>query len=188
VVSNASCTTNCLAPLVKVIHENFGVERGFMTTIHSYTNDQEILDAPHKDFRRARAAAMSQIPTSTGAARAIGLVIPELAGKLDGFAMRVPTYDVSSVDLVVVCKKSPSVQEVNAALKKASETSLKGILGYTEEPLVSVDFIRCAYSSVVDALSTKVIENLVNVVSWYDNEYAFSKRMIDLAKYMSKRM
>lgn len=188
VVSNASCTTNCLAPVAKVLHENFRIERGLMTTIHAYTNDQKILDAPHKDLRRARAAAVSQIPTTTGAAKAVGLVLPELAGKLDGFAVRVPTPDVSCVDLVATCEKPISVEKVNAALKKASNGELKGILGYTEEPLVSVDFTGDPHSSIVDAMSTKVIDNMVKVLAWYDNEGAFSLRMIELAKYMGEKL
>lgn len=188
VVSNASCTTNCLAPVTKVIHENFMVERGLMTTIHSYTNDQRIIDGPHKDLRRARAGAMSQIPTTTGAAKAVGLVLPDLAGKLDGFAIRVPTPNVSCVDLVAVCGKPISVETINASLKKASEGKLKGILGYSEEPLVSVDYIGNTHSSIVDALSTKVIGNIVKILAWYDNEAAFSVRMVDLAKYMGEKL
>jgi glyceraldehyde 3-phosphate dehydrogenase len=187
VISNASCTTNCLAPVVKVVHEAFGVEKGFMTTIHSYTNDQRILDQPHKDLRRARAAAVSQIPTTTGAAKAVGLVLPELKGKVDGIAIRVPTPNVSLVDLVAVVGKRTTAEEVNAAFKSASEGALKGILGYTEEPLVSVDFMHDPRSGVVDALSTKVMDgNLVKVLAWYDNEWAYSLRLVDLAKYISR--
>ncbi|MBM3305217.1 MAG: type I glyceraldehyde-3-phosphate dehydrogenase [Candidatus Aminicenantes bacterium] len=187
VISNASCTTNCLAPAVKVLHESFGVEKGLMTTIHSYTNDQKILDAPHKDLRRARAAAVCQIPTTTGAAKAVGLVMPELKGKIDGFAIRVPTPNVSIVDFVAVLKEATTVEEVNAALKKAAEGPLKGILGYTDEPLVSVDFLGDPRSGIVDGLSTKVIGgNMVKVIVWYDNEWAYSCRLVDLAKYISR--
>ncbi|PIR25314.1 MAG: type I glyceraldehyde-3-phosphate dehydrogenase [Deltaproteobacteria bacterium CG_4_10_14_0_2_um_filter_43_8] len=188
VVSNASCTTNCLAPLAKVLHETFGIEHGFMTTIHSYTNDQSIVDAPHSDLRRARAAAVSQIPTTTGAAKAVGLVLPELAGKLDGMAIRVPTVNVSCVDLVATLKKEASAEEINAALKKASEGSLKNILGYCEEPLVSVDFMGNPLSSVIDAASTKSMGKLVKVLSWYDNEAGFSNRILQLADYMGKQL
>lgn len=186
VVSNASCTTNCLAPFVKVIHDVVGIENGFMTTIHSYTNDQCIVDAPHKDLRRARAGAISQIPTSTGAAKAVGLVLPDLNGKLDGFSVRVPTLNVSCVDFVGTCKRETSVEELNAALKKASEGELKGILGYCEEPLVSVDFNGDKRSSIVDALSTKAKGKLIKILSWYDNEMAFSYRMAEFAVFMSK--
>lgn len=188
IVSNASCTTNCLAPVAKVLHEKFGIERGFMTTIHSYTNDQRLLDGPHKDLRRARSGAISQIPTTTGAAKAVGLVLPELKGKLDGFSVRVPTPDVSCVDLVCLVKRSVKVDEVNAALKAASEKELKGILGYSEEPLVSCDYLGNHLSSIVDAECTKTNENLVKVLAWYDNEVGFSMRMIDLAKYMGERL
>lgn len=188
VISNASCTTNCLAPVAKILHEHFVIERGFMTTIHSYTNDQRLMDGPHKDLRRARAGAMNQIPTSTGAAKAVGLVLPELKGKLDGFAVRVPTPDVSCVDLVCVCKKSPKAAEVNAALKKAAENEFKGILAYSEEPLVSTDYLGNKHSSIVDAECTKVIDNLVKILTWYDNEAGFSARMIDLAKYVGERL
>jgi len=184
IVSNASCTTNCLAPIVKVLHENFVIQRGFMTTVHAYTNDQVILDFPHKDLRRARAAAMSMIPTTTGAAAAIGKVMPELEGKLDGMAIRVPTPDVSVVDFVAIVEKETTAEEVNAALKKAAEGELKGILAYCEEPLVSIDFLHDAHSSIVDALSTKVNANLVKVLSWYDNEWGYSCRVVDLANYM----
>ncbi len=187
-ISNASCTTNCLAPVAKVIHENFGIEKAFMTTIHAYTNDQRILDAPHKDLRRARAAAVSQIPTTTGAAKAVGLVLPELKGKIDGIAIRVPTPNVSLVDLVAVVKKETTAEEVNAALRAAAEGKLKGIIEYTEEPLVSVDFMSNPHSAIVDALSTKVIEkNLVKVMAWYDNEWGYSCRLVDLVKYIMKK-
>ncbi|MDI6845160.1 MAG: type I glyceraldehyde-3-phosphate dehydrogenase [Candidatus Saccharicenans sp.] len=187
-ISNASCTTNCLAPVAKVIHENFCIEKAFMTTIHAYTNDQRILDAPHKDLRRARAAAVSQIPTTTGAARAVGLVLPELKGKIDGIAIRVPTPNVSLVDLVAVVKKETTAEEVNAALKAAAEGNLKGIIEYTEEPLVSVDFMNNPHSAIVDALSTKVIEkNLVKVMAWYDNEWGYSCRLVDMVKYIMKK-
>lgn len=188
VVSNASCTTNCLAPVAKVLHENFTIEHGLMTTIHAYTNDQKIMDSPHKDLRRARAGTISQIPTTTGAAKAVGLVLPDLLGKLDGFAIRIPTPDVSCVDLVVVCKKPISVETINGSLKRASESYLKGILGYSDEPLVSVDYIGDTHSSVVDALSTKVINNMVKILAWYDNETGFSIRMVDLAKYMGEKL
>jgi glyceraldehyde 3-phosphate dehydrogenase len=188
VVSNASCTTNCLAPVAKVLHENFGIERGFMTTIHAYTNDQRVVDGPHTDLRRARAAAVSQIPTTTGAAKAVGLVLPDLKGRLDGMAIRVPTANVSLVDLVVVCSKPATAESVNAALKKASEGSLKGILEYCDEPLVSVDFMGDIHSSIVDALSTKVIDNMVKVLAWYDNEIGFCHQMMNLAKYMGKSL
>ena len=187
IVSNASCTTNCLAPFAKVLNDSFGIEKGLMTTIHSYTNDQNILDLPHKDLRRARAAAMSMIPTTTGAAKAVSLVLPELKGKLDGFAVRVPTPNVSVVDLTCTVKKKTDAEKVNAALKKASKGALKGILGFCEEPLVSIDFNGNPYSSIVDAGCTKVIDgNMVKVLSWYDNESGFSKRVIDLINYMYK--
>jgi glyceraldehyde 3-phosphate dehydrogenase len=187
VLSNASCTTNCLAPVVKVLHERFGVEKAFMTTIHAYTNDQKILDAPHKDLRRARAAAVSQIPTTTGAAKAVGLVIPELKGKIDGIAIRVPTPNVSVVDLVAVMKTEVTEKDVNEAFKKAAEGKLKGILQYTEEPLVSVDFLSNPHSAIVDALSTKVLDkNLLKVLAWYDNEWGYSCRLRDLIKYISR--
>lgn len=188
IVSNASCTTNCLAPVAKVLHENFKIKHGLMTTIHAYTNDQKILDLPHKDFRRARAAALSQIPTTTGAARAVGLVLPDLAGKLDGMAIRVPTPNVSCVDLCAVCEKPISAEAVNAALKKASQSELKGILGYSEEALVSIDYNGDHHSSIVDSLSTKVMDDMVKVLAWYDNETAFSVRMIELAKYMGEKL
>lgn len=188
VISNASCTTNCLAPIVKVIHEKWGIEKGLMTTIHSYTNDQRILDMAHSDLRRARAAAMSMIPTTTGAAKAIGLVMPELKGKLDGFAIRVPTPNVSVVDLSATLKTNATAEEINEALKEASQTTLKGILGYTDEPLVSIDFNHCPLSSVVDGKSTKVIEgNFIKVLSWYDNEWGYSNRVVDLVLYMASK-
>jgi glyceraldehyde 3-phosphate dehydrogenase len=186
IISNASCTTNCLAPVAKVLLDNFGIQRGLMTTIHAYTNDQVILDFPHKDLRRARAAALSMIPTTTGAAVAVSLVLPQLKGKLDGMAIRVPTPNVSVVDLVAEVEKETSVDGVNAALKKASEGELKGILGYAEEPLVSVDFNGTELSSVVDAPSTTVIEGrMVKVLSWYDNEMGYSSRMVDVARFIS---
>ena len=187
VVSNASCTTNCLAPPTKVLHEEFKIQKAFMTTIHAYTGDQRILDAPHKDLRRARAAAVSQIPTTTGAAKAVGLVIPELKGKIDGFAMRVPTPNVSVVDLVALLEKDTTAEEVNAALKGAARGKLKGILDYSEIPLVSVDFMANPHSSIVDGLFTRVIEgNLVKILSWYDNEWGYSCRLVDLVKYISR--
>ena len=187
IISNASCTTNCLAPVAKVLHEVFGIEKGLVTTVHSYTNDQNILDLPHKDLRRARAAAMSMIPTSTGAAKAVALVLPELKGKMDGMAIRVPTPNVSVVDLVATLKKKADADKVNAALKKASRGSLKGILGFSEEPLVSIDFNGNALSSIVDASCTKVLDGtMVKVLSWYDNESGFSKRVVDLINYMQK--
>ena len=188
VISNASCTTNCLAPVAKVLHEKFGIVKGLMTTVHSYTNDQRILDLPHKDLRRARAAATSIIPTTTGAAKAVALVLPELKGKLNGFAMRVPTPNVSVVDLVVELEKSATREEINAALKEAAEGELKGILGYTELPLVSVDFNGNPLSSIVDGLSTMVIEgNMAKVIAWYDNEWGYSNRLVDLATYIAKK-
>jgi glyceraldehyde 3-phosphate dehydrogenase len=189
ILSNASCTTNCLAPVAKVLHDRFQIKRGLMTTIHSYTNDQRILDVGHSDLRRARAGAVSQIPTTTGAAKAIGLVIPELKGKLDGFAVRVPTPNVSCVDLVCEVAKSTSVEDVNSALKAASETSLKGILDFSTEPLVSADYNGNPASSTVDSLCTTVMDNtLVKVLAWYDNETGFSNRLIDLAKYVGERL
>ena len=185
IISNASCTTNCLAPVAKVLHEEFGIEKAFMTTIHAYTNDQRILDYPHKDLRRARAAAISQIPTTTGAAKAVGLVIPELEGKIDGIAIRIPTANVSVVDLVALLRKNVSAEEVNASFKKASEGKLKGILGYSEEPLVSVDYMRNPHSGIVDSLFTRITDNnLVKVLAWYDNEWGYSCRMRDLVKYI----
>lgn len=189
IISNASCTTNCLAPVAKVLHENFGIERGFATTIHAYTNDQRILDLPHKDLRRARAAAVSMIPTTTGAAKAVGKVLPELQGKLDGFAVRVPTPNVSMVDFVVQLSKDVTEKDINEALKRASNEELKGIMGYVEEPLVSVDFNHSTYSCIVDSLVTKVIEGkLAKVVSWYDNEYGYSNRVKDLVVYLMKKI
>jgi len=188
IISNASCTTNCLAPLAKVIHQKFGIKKGWMTTIHSYTNDQQLLDLPHKDLRRARAAALSMIPTSTGAASAVGEVLPELKGKLDGFAMRVPTPNVSVVDLVAIVDKKTSAEEVNAALKEAANGSLKGILAFCEEELVSIDFKGDAHSSTVDAAYTKVMDgDFVKVLSWYDNEWGYSNRCVDLLRYLVKR-
>ena len=181
VISNASCTTNCLAPLAKVLHEKIGIVHGLMTTIHSYTNDQVLTDVFHKDLRRARSATMSQIPTKTGAAAAVGLVLPELNGKLDGFAMRVPTINVSVVDLSFVAKRETSKDEIDAAMKEASEGKLKGILGVNHKPLVSVDFNHNALSSIYDATQTRVIDGtLVKVLSWYDNEWGFSNRMLDM--------
>lgn len=182
IISNASCTTNCLAPVAKVLLENFGIKCGLMTTIHSYTGDQRLLDFPHKDLRRARAAALSMIPTTTGAAKAVALVLPELAGKLNGLAIRVPTPNVSIVDLVATIEKSgTTVSDINDALKKASEGPLSGILGYSDVPLVSIDFNGSPLSSIVDAGTTYVIDNMVKVLSWYDNEYGYSSRMVDLA-------
>jgi len=186
IISNASCTTNCLAPVAKVLNDHFGIKKGLMTTIHAYTSDQKLQDAPHKDLRRARAAALSMIPTTTGAAKAIAEVIPQLKGKLDGMAIRVPTPNVSLVDLVVETQKNATVQEINQLMKEASEKSLKGILSYTEQPLVSVDFNRADFSSNFDALNTTVIqENMVKVLSWYDNEWGYSSRIVDLLRYMS---
>lgn len=187
IISNASCTTNCLAPLAKVIHDKFGIEKGLMTTIHSYTNDQKVLDAPHKDLRRARAAAMSMIPTTTGAAKAVALVIPELKGKLDGGAIRVPTPDVSIVDLTCTLKRDVTADEVNKAVKEASDGPMKGIIQYCDEELVSMDFVGNSYSSIFDAELTKVTGgNLLKVLSWYDNEWGYSLRCIDLALYIAK--
>jgi glyceraldehyde 3-phosphate dehydrogenase len=189
VISNASCTTNCLAPVAKVLHENFKIKNGFMTTIHSYTNDQKLLDLPHSDLRRARAAGVSMIPTTTGAAKAVGLVLPELKGKLDGYAMRVPTPNVSVVDLTVNLEKATSKEEINSFMKKASEGSLKGILQYTEEPLVSIDFNGCRYSSTFDAQMTNVIDgNNVKILAWYDNEAGYSKRMEELTEFVGKNL
>jgi glyceraldehyde 3-phosphate dehydrogenase len=186
IVSNASCTTNCIAPVVKVIMDNFGVKKGLMTTIHAYTNDQCILDLPHSDLRRARAAALSMIPTTTGAAKAVGLVIPELKGKLDGLAMRVPTPTVSIVDVVLQVEKPASKDEINSALKKAANGKLKGILGVSDEPLVSIDYKKCPLSSIVDSEQTFCIGDMVKVLSWYDNEWGYSCRVVDLIKYMMK--
>ncbi len=189
VLSNASCTTNCLVPVVRVLIDNFGFQRGFMTTVHSYTNDQRLLDFPHKDLRRARAAALSMIPTSTGAARATALVIPEVKGKLDGMALRVPTADVSLVDLTCVVEKSTSREEVNAAFRKAADGPLKGILAVSDEPLVSADYIGDTHSSTVDGLITNVIEGtLVHVSAWYDNEMGYSARCIDLIEHVGRQL
>ncbi|MHC1718289.1 MAG: type I glyceraldehyde-3-phosphate dehydrogenase [Acholeplasmataceae bacterium] len=188
IVSNASCTTNCLAPFTKVLLENFGIESGLMTTVHSYTNDQRILDLPHSDLRRARAAAMSIIPTTTGAAKAVALVLPELKGKMNGFAMRVPTPNVSITDLTVVLSKDTNEKEINEALKKAAEGELKGIMGYNELPLVSRDYNGCPLSSIVDGLSTMMVgPRMAKVVAWYDNEWGYSNRVVDLAIYMAKK-
>ena len=187
IVSNASCTTNCLAPLALVLNDKLGIKKGLMTTIHSYTNDQCILDGTHKDLRRARSAAVSMIPTTTGAAKTVGKILPELEGRIDGFSIRVPTPNVSLVDFTFESETNTSIQEVNKFLKQASETSLKGILGFEESPLVSSDYNGCLNSSTVDALSTMVMkQNMVKVVSWYDNEIAFSKRMIDMVEYMAQ--
>jgi glyceraldehyde 3-phosphate dehydrogenase len=189
VVSNASCTTNCLAPVAKVVHENFGIVHGTMTTIHSYTNDQRLLDLPHKDLRRARAAALSMIPSTTGAAKALHLVLPALKGKLDGYAMRVPTPNVSVVDLTVTLEKSTTVADLNAALKRAAEGPLKGILGYTEEELVSADFRGNSNSSIVDAAYTKVVGGAcAKVLAWYDNEWGYSCRCVDMIKFMGRTL
>jgi glyceraldehyde 3-phosphate dehydrogenase (phosphorylating) len=188
VVSNASCTTNCLAPMAKVIHDNFGIVHGLMNTIHSYTNDQQLLDLPHKDLRRARAAAVSIIPTSTGAAKAVSLVLPELKGKLDGMSLRVPTPDVSVVDLVAEVSKKTTAAEVNAALKEAANGKMKGILQIEESPLVSIDFKGNPHSSIVDAALTSVMEGtMVKVISWYDNEWGYSCRLRDLVLFMAKK-
>ena len=187
IVSNASCTTNCLGPVVKVLHDKFGIDKGSMTTIHSYTNDQNVLDFPHKDPRRARAAALNMIPTSTGAAKAIGLVMPALKGKLDGYSMRVPTPNVSVVDFVAVLKTNTTAAEVNAALKAASEGALKGILAYTEDPVVSSDLLHSPASATVDAQLTKVMDgNFLKVVAWYDNEWGYSCRVVDLVSFLLK--
>lgn len=189
IISNASCTTNCLAPLAKVLVENFGIVRGTMTTIHSYTNDQSILDLPHKDLRRARAAGMSMIPTTTGAAKAVGLVIPDLVGKVDGFAIRVPTPDVSVVDFVAELAQDATAEDINRALKSASENALKGVLGFSEEPLVSIDYTGDTHSSIVDSLSTMVVgKRMAKVVSWYDNEMGFSARMCDVTEMVAKSL
>jgi glyceraldehyde 3-phosphate dehydrogenase len=187
VVSTASCTTNCLAPVAKVLNDNFGIKSGLMTTIHAYTNDQRILDFPHKDLRRARAAAVSMIPTTTGAARAVGIVMPEVAGKIDGMAIRVPTADGSLVDLTVQLNKGTTVEAINEAMKKASQTSLKGILEYTEDPIVSIDVVGNPHSSVFDALSTMSMgKNYFKVLSWYDNEFGYAGRMVDMLKLIGK--
>jgi glyceraldehyde 3-phosphate dehydrogenase len=188
IISNASCTTNCLGPVAKVLHQTFGIEKGSMTTIHSYTNDQNVLDFPHKDLRRARAAALNMIPTSTGAAKAIGLVLPELKGKLDGYSMRVPTPDVSVVDFNAILLKPTTTEEVNAALKAAADGELKGILGYTTDPVVSTDMLHNPNSSIVDAGLTKVLGgNLVKVVAWYDNEWGYSMRVVDLVAFLANK-
>ncbi|HEY4361579.1 MAG TPA: type I glyceraldehyde-3-phosphate dehydrogenase [Bryobacteraceae bacterium] len=188
VISNASCTTNCLAPPVKVIQEKWGIEKGQMTTIHSYTNDQHVLDFPHKDLRRARAAAINMIPTTTGAAKAIALVLPELKGKLDGYAMRVPTPNVSVVDLTALLSKPATAEEINAALKAAAEGPLKGILAYTEDPIVSTDMLHNPHSSIVDATLTKVLGgNLLKLIAWYDNEWGYSMRCVDLVAFLAKK-
>ncbi len=186
VVSNASCTTNCLAPMVKVLNDKFGVEKGFMTTVHAYTNDQRILDLPHSDLRRARSAAVSIIPTTTGAAKAVGMVIPEMKGKLDGMALRVPTPDGSITDLVAVLKTETTAEEVNAAFKEAADNDLKGIMEFSDEPLVSVDIIGNSHSNIFDSLSTMAQGNLVKVVGWYDNEYGYSCRVVDLLLKISQ--
>jgi glyceraldehyde 3-phosphate dehydrogenase len=188
VVSNASCTTNCLAPVVKVLLDEFGFRRGLMTTVHAYTNDQNILDLPHKDLRRARAAGMSIIPTTTGAAKATSLVIPEVKGKIDGVAFRVPTPDVSVVDLTAELEKEVTAQQVNDALRAASEGRMKGILGYEETELVSIDFTGNPHSSIIDAPSTSVLAGMVKVIAWYDNEWGYSCRCVDLARYMGERL
>lgn len=188
VISNASCTTNCLAPFAKVVDEKFGIEKGLMTTVHAYTNDQNILDKRHKDLRRARAGALSIIPTTTGAAKAVALVLPQLEGKLNGFAMRVPTPTVSVVDLTVELKKETTVEEINKAFEEASKNEMKGILGYCEEPLVSIDFTKDKRSSIVDALSTMMMGNkMVKIVAWYDNEWGYSNRVLDLTKIVNER-
>ncbi|SDI44029.1 type I glyceraldehyde-3-phosphate dehydrogenase [Natribacillus halophilus] len=188
VVSNASCTTNCLAPLAKALNDEFGVRRGFMTTVHSYTNDQQILDLPHKDYRRARAAAQNIIPTSTGAAKAVALVLPELDGKLNGNAIRVPTPNVSLVDFVAELDRDVTADEVNASMKKLAETNMQGVLGYSEEPLVSSDYNGDTNSATIDALSTTVIEdNMVKVVAWYDNEFGYSTRVVDLVAHIARK-
>ena len=188
IISNASCTTNCLAPVVKVVHEKFGIRKGSMTTIHSYTNDQNVLDFPHKDLRRARAAALNMIPTTTGAAKAIGLVMPALKGKLDGYSMRVPTPNVSAVDLVAVLEKKATTEEVNAALKAAAAGPLKGILAYTEDPVVSTDMLHNSNSSIIDAGMTKVLDgDLAKVISWYDNEWGYSCRVVDLVAFLTSK-
>jgi glyceraldehyde 3-phosphate dehydrogenase len=189
IISNASCTTNCLSPVAKVLLENFGIKAGLMTTIHSYTGDQRLLDFPHKDLRRARAAALSMIPTTTGAARAVALVLPELTGKLNGLAIRVPTPNVSIVDLVATIEKDGvTVSDVNEALKAASEGALKGVLGYSQAPLVSSDYNGCPLSSIVDAPTTYVVDNMVKVLSWYDNEAGYSNRMVDLAAMVGAQL
>ena len=188
IISNASCTTNCLAPVAKVLQEKFGILKGSMTTIHSYTNDQNVLDFPHKDLRRARAAALNMIPTTTGAAKAMGLVMPEMKGKLDGYSMRVPTPDVSAVDLVVVLTKNATTEEVNKALEDAANGPLKGILAYTSDPIVSTDMLHNPASSIVDSLMTKVLAgNLAKILAWYDNEWGYSMRVVDLIEFLAKK-
>jgi glyceraldehyde-3-phosphate dehydrogenase type I len=187
IISNASCTTNCLAPIVKVVNDQFGIENGFMTTVHAYTSDQNLLDNSHSDLRRSRAAAMSMIPTSTGAAKALGEVIPEMTGKLDGYAVRVPTPDVSMVDLTINLSKQADKKSINEAMKKASEGYLKGILGYTDEELVSIDFMGKTESSYFDSKLTNVIGKTAKIISWYDNEVGFSNRVLDLAKYIGQK-
>jgi glyceraldehyde 3-phosphate dehydrogenase len=188
IISNASCTTNCLAPVVKVLHSTVGIQKGSMTTIHSYTNDQVVLDFPHKDLRRGRAAALNMIPTTTGAAKAIGLVMPELKGKLDGYSMRVPTPDVSVVDLVAVTGRQTTAEEVNAAFKAAADGPMKGILAYTEDPVVSTDMLHNSNSSIVDGQMTKVLDgNLLKVISWYDNEWGYSCRVVDLIAFLTQK-
>jgi len=189
VISNASCTTNCLAPVAKVLNDSFGIERGLMTTVHSYTNDQRILDLPHSDLRRARAAALSMIPTTTGAAKAVGLVLPELNGKLDGMAVRVPTPNTSLVDLCANVKKDVTAEEINAAIKTAADGPLKGVLRYSEDPIVSIDINHTSESSIFDAPLTKVLEGrLIKVLSWYDNEWGFSNRMVDMMQHIGARL
>ena len=188
IVSNASCTTNCLAPLAKVFNDAFGIENGLMTTVHAYTADQNLQDGPHDDLRRARAAAINIVPSSTGAAKAIGLVLPELQGKLDGFALRVPVPTGSITDLTLVTKTTVTVAEINAAYKKAAEGPLKGILMYTEEPLVSSDIVTDPHSSIYDSGLTKVIGNTVKIASWYDNEWGYSNRLVDLTEYVAERL
>ncbi|HEX4348465.1 MAG TPA: type I glyceraldehyde-3-phosphate dehydrogenase [Vicinamibacterales bacterium] len=188
IISNASCTTNCLAPLAKVLHQTFGLKKGWMTTIHSYTNDQQLLDLPHKDLRRARAAALSMIPTTTGAATAVGEVLPELKGRLDGFSMRVPTPNVSVVDLAAIVEKKTTAEEVNAALKAAADGAMKGILAYETQELVSIDFKGNPHSSIIDSLCTKVMDgDFVKVISWYDNEWGYSNRCVDLLRLIVKK-
>ena len=188
IISNASCTTNCLAPVAKVLDEAFGIERGLMTTIHAYTGDQRLLDAPHKDLRRARAAALNIVPTSTGAAKAVALVLPQLKGKLDGYALRVPVPTGSATDLTFTASRETTVEEVNAAVKAAAEGELKGVLAYTEDPIVSTDIVTHPASSIFDAGLTKVIGNQVKIVSWYDNEWGYSSRLVDLTVYVGERL
>lgn len=188
IISNASCTTNCLAPVASILHEEIGIAKGYMTTVHSYTGDQQTVDTAHKDLRRARAAAINIIPTSTGAAKAIGLVIPELKGKLDGCAVRVPTANVSLVDLTFIAKKQPNVEGINQAIKQVANGKLKGVLGYSDEPLVSTDFNHDAHSSIFDATQTQIVEgDFVRVMSWYDNEWGFSNRMVDMSAYLASK-